>query len=344
MSNTSIFNKNVTYTPISNSEAPKKASAIEDSNSNKVSALPKEAQISLTHKDEKVLSQHIKAHKTATSVISFPQKSTKTELENLSIMHGTNKNTVSILKNKEDAKKFSSDYIKTVLSFKGLQNIGSFSPLNITELFTDFNVSESPRTSNKLKDHTLTKMTQEFEPKLREKILKSDKKNLTPSDLIQCALEVTKGDYSKAVLTLHNSFKSITYDLRKAKYDSKNGYSTFDSNSKFYNSNPNLGKKAFEEDITIVSKLSNLRANPNKNTDKMGMWYHFFGVQTVSSRESSIISYIAVGKEHDSRGDKESNVSKSPIDKEKESLDNLSWFLFSKINSFPSAHNSFLDK
>lgn len=344
MSNTSISNKNAAYSPISNSEAPKKDPTIEGSTSSKILALPKETQISLTHKDEKVLSQNIKTHKTATSVLSFPQKSTKTELENLSIIHGTNKNTVSILKNKDDAKKFSSDYLKTVLSFKGLQNVGSFSPLNITELFTDFNVSESPRTSDRLKNNTITKITQEFEPKLREKILKSDKKNLTPSDLIKYALEVTKGDYSKAVLTLHNSLKSITYDLRKAKYDSKKGYSTFDSKSKFYNSNPNLGKKAFDEDITIVSKLSNLRVNPNKNTDKMGMWYHFFGVQTVSSREGSIVSYFAVGKEHDSRGDKESNVSKSPIDKEKENLDNLSWFLFSKINSFPSAHNSFLDK
>ncbi|MEK7432325.1 MAG: hypothetical protein AABZ74_04270 [Cyanobacteriota bacterium] len=142
------------------------------------------------------------------------------------------------MKNKGDEKKLSDDYVKEVKNFKGIHNIDNSSILNLTESLDHFdnsyfNISESPRTSTKTENHYLKTETKESEIKLRDKILKSEKKNLTPVDLIKSALEVTKGDYHKAVLTLHNSLKSIAYDLRKVEFDTKNNTSFFNDNSTF---------------------------------------------------------------------------------------------------------------
>lgn len=258
----------------------------------------------------------------------------KEQNKSLDIFHGKNPEAISILKNEGDEKKLSDDYFKEVKKFKGINNIDISvkKKYDILDLQEYFSTSESPRTSIKLKNNYLNNETKEFENSFRETILNSKNNNLTPSDIIKIALKTTKGDYHKAVSTVHNVFKSITYDLREAQLTKNNIDNFFNSNSKTYLKK--LDSKSFKEDLLIVNNLSNLRSDSKNNTDKMGPWYHFFGVQSISSKAGETIGNVAVTAEHLGRYLKIIGAgADSPVDTEKEKLDNLSLDIFIKLKS-----------
>ncbi|MEB3185982.1 MAG: hypothetical protein VKP72_00930 [bacterium] len=82
---------------------------------------------------------------------------------------------------------------------------------------------------------------------------------LDPADIYKKSLEINSGNPFLARLTVHNLMKDVTASSRNA------GSST-----------PQIR----ERDSRIESRLLNLREknDPNYSSDKMGPWYHMFGI------------------------------------------------------------------
>lgn len=109
------------------------------------------------------------------------------------------------------------------------------------------------------------KLTQGYESQLRQQILASPGR-LTPADVMRMALSATNGNYTLATMTAHNFLKNVTYMGR-----------ALTAQQVFIPAN-----KDAREIAQIVSKLENLRGEPGA-ADKMGPWYHGFGVLFISS-------------------------------------------------------------
>jgi Mg-chelatase subunit ChlD len=109
------------------------------------------------------------------------------------------------------------------------------------------------------------KLTQGYESQLRQQILASPGR-LTPADVMRMALSATNGNYTLATMTAHNFLKNVTY-LGRA----------LTAQQVFIPAN-----KDAREIAQIVAKLENLRGEPGA-ADKMGPWYHGFGVLFISS-------------------------------------------------------------
>lgn len=109
------------------------------------------------------------------------------------------------------------------------------------------------------------KLTQGYESQLRQQILASPGR-LTPADVMRMSLSVTNGNYTLATMTAHNFLKNVTYTGR-----------ALAAQQVFISAN-----KDARELAQIVSRLENLRGDPSA-ADKMGPWYHGFGVLFISS-------------------------------------------------------------
>ena len=109
------------------------------------------------------------------------------------------------------------------------------------------------------------KLTQGYESQLRQQILAAPGR-LTPADVMRLALSVTNGNYTLATMTAHNLLKNVTYTGR----DMAKNQVLIPAN------------KDARELTQIVGKLENLRGEPGAG-DKMGPWYHGFGVLFISS-------------------------------------------------------------
>lgn len=154
--------------------------------------------------------------------------------------------------------------------------------------------------------------------KVKTNLENSPNLNMSPKEVLDCALKATDNNYSLAVLSLHNIFKNIAYENRN------DGIKTASTN-----------------DLKIISKLGSLRAENTKSKDKMGAWYHFFGVQVAYTQTNIGITSTGVDSEHLIRKEPFRKIrsvisdinnytamtgvsSPSPIDKEKENIDNIS--------------------
>ncbi len=109
------------------------------------------------------------------------------------------------------------------------------------------------------------KLTQGYESQLRQQILAAPGR-LTPADVMRLALSATNGNYTLATMTAHNFLKNVTYMGRDLA-----------ARQVFIPAN-----KDARELAQIVAKLENLRGEPGA-ADKMGPWYHGFGVLFISS-------------------------------------------------------------
>ena len=172
-----------------------------------------------------------------------------------------------------------------------------------------------------------------FNENFRDMIINSKKSNLDISDVLNIALKVTNGDYGLAMATASNTLKSITYEMRGYK-KSVDGVDSF-----FTKEHVNKDSDDFEKDLKMISKLGNLRKD-SQNGDKMGMWYHFFNVQSMASYYGEDKTKAGITLEHGFRYLKPvydtvlsplSTNAKSPIDDEKASLDNLSFRIFCQV-------------
>jgi Mg-chelatase subunit ChlD len=109
------------------------------------------------------------------------------------------------------------------------------------------------------------KLTEGMEGQLRRQILAAPGR-LTPADVMRMSLSVANGNYTLATMTAHNFLKNVTYTGRDLA-----------ARQVFISAN-----KDARELAQIVAKLENLRGEPGAG-DKMGPWYHGFGVLFVSS-------------------------------------------------------------
>lgn len=144
------------------------------------------------------------------------------------------------------------------------------------------------------------KLTQGYESQLRQQILASPGR-LTPADVLRMALSVTNGNYTMATMTAHNFLKNITYTGRDLA------------------ARQNLvpANKDAQDITQIVAKLENLRGEP-RAADKMGPWYHGFGVLFVSSLVGRPGGTMATDAEHFTRL---FGLGGSQVDKEKMAWD-----------------------
>lgn len=122
-----------------------------------------------------------------------------------------------------------------------------------------------------------------YDQVLHDSILAA-KTQLRPADVLRLALRATAGDYQLAVLTAHNVIKEQTYGGR----DSVFGVTT-----------------GPDPRALFASKLENLRRDPNASdtvsADKMGPWYHTFGVLFVAGSIGPITGEALVDTEHITR-------------------------------------------
>ena len=139
---------------------------------------------------------------------------------------------------------------------------------------------------------------------LAMKVAKAGNESLAPKDVLGMALEVTGGDYPAAALVAHNFLKEITYSGRsrfEATFDvgtaGSSGNEADDVRRKRHvamfkntgftvyprgNGQLNIGMVSGAPDL--AGKLKNLRgAGDPHGGDKMGPWYHSFGVLFLSS-------------------------------------------------------------
>lgn len=259
----------------------------------------------------------------------------KEQKMNLDIFSGKTAKTVLLSDNLE-----MKNYLNVINKFK--YKVSNIQPLSapISEIRKYAASSGSPRSSSDINYLYMSKLTAVTQPNgkslndsFRDNIINSKKENLDISDVLNSALEVTNGDYSMAVATVSNTFKSATYELRDLQNlsDGKNVFF-----SKEYSANPD----DFTKDLKMIKKLGNLRSDKS-NGDKMGMWYHFFNVQSMSSFYGNNVTNIGIGLEHFTRDTQPlhklmsklhiNNDAVSPVDNEKAKIDNLSLNIFNEV-------------
>lgn len=134
------------------------------------------------------------------------------------------------------------------------------------------------------------KVTPVYERKLRREILRV-KGQLLPADVLEMALRVTGGSYPLAVLTAHNLLKNVTYIGRGAITLAK-------KNRMLFERFPERFLEKLRPQVAIARKLVSLRANPRKDKDKMGPWYHGFAILSAGAMARVPGATIALVGEH----------------------------------------------
>lgn len=107
------------------------------------------------------------------------------------------------------------------------------------------------------------------EAELAKRIIAS-RTPMMPGDVLGAALQITKGDYWLATLVCHNLLKEVTY-AERAKAQAVLGWDNADPMK--------ASQWILISPKEITSKLPNLRpAGDPQFSDKMGPWYHMFGL------------------------------------------------------------------
>jgi hypothetical protein len=153
------------------------------------------------------------------------------------------------------------------------------------------------------------KFTRVAERELRQKVLASGG-NLTPADIMKMALEATGGNYPTANLTAHNFLKNVAYKGRGS------------------TSGPGIlvPTSGDEYVVDVASKLVNLRGDPSK-ADKLGPWYHMFGLLFLGSITGKEFSRHADHFEQWSR-----TWSDSPVDPGKAEWDRAALMVIQRVH------------
>jgi hypothetical protein len=145
-----------------------------------------------------------------------------------------------------------------------------------------------------------------FESSLANRIATSAG-NLLPNHVLKLALETTHGDYPLAMLTMHNLLKELTYASREPNggnsallgwnaEDRGTGTDVINASHAGYDVHSPVEVQA------LIGKLSNLReANDPARTDKMGPWYHLYGVLFVGSVTSGTEATLGAWSENFTR-------------------------------------------
>lgn len=167
-----------------------------------------------------------------------------------------------------------------------------------------------------LEGNYYAKATAASEEKLRQMILQTAG-NLTPGDLMKMSLRANSNNYVMATLTLHNFLKNIAYTGRKTAEGSGEPITDYAQETVLPANYENL------HIVEVTSKLQNLRGDPTKG-DKLGPWYHMFGIQMLGALAGKDTAGLMTTAEQFSRlliNEWLGIKSYSPIDPEKAAWD-----------------------
>lgn len=121
-----------------------------------------------------------------------------------------------------------------------------------------------------------------YEARLYRQIVDSAKP-LGPADVFGLSLDVCDGDYPLAMLTCHNMLKEVAYSKRHMGMEATFGWDTIDRRDEqeiVAHDKSHIGE--------VIGKLVNVRPSGDRfEFDKMGPWYHMFGLFFLSSVTSS---------------------------------------------------------
>ena len=149
------------------------------------------------------------------------------------------------------------------------------------------------------------RVTPRFEVVLRQKILAS-RGNLMPADVLRLALDSVKqvsgtASYPLAVLTAHNLLKNATMIGRAAIQDANALHLPKNPSAQvvaLYNSKVANEVQTLCKWSPIVAKLASLRLIPASSKDKMGPWYHGFGILSAGALLNGDEARLAMLGEH----------------------------------------------
>jgi hypothetical protein len=172
------------------------------------------------------------------------------------------------------------------------------------DLFTLLARSEPP-TELFQTGNVYARVTPRFEVALRRKILAS-KGDLMPADVLRLALDSVKevsgtASYPLAVLTAHNLLKNATMIGRAAIQDASAQHLPKNPSSQLialHNSKVAREEQTLCKWSPIVAKLASLRLNPALSKDKMGPWYHGFGILSAGALINGEKARLAMFAEH----------------------------------------------
>lgn len=144
-------------------------------------------------------------------------------------------------------------------------------------------------------DNPYAAMTASTEVALQKKIMRAIPHSLLPEDVLKLSLDVSDGSYPLAVMTGHAVLKINT----------KKGRSVIERmfararNGK-WEIIPDLAKK-LKPYSSLAKKLHNLRPADDKTGDKLGPWYHGFGLLSAGAISSPEGAAIGARGEHQSK-------------------------------------------
>ncbi|WP_141700638.1 hypothetical protein [Methyloceanibacter superfactus] len=130
------------------------------------------------------------------------------------------------------------------------------------------------------------RLTAKTEDRLRDSMLAAPKGSLTPARVMDMALDASGGNYPIATLTAHSVLKSHTKRGREIIEKMQTRVAALSrgtiSQAEYDRQMADL-RKQLRPHSEIASRLQNLRADPTATGDKLGPWYHTFGVMALGS-------------------------------------------------------------
>ena len=141
-------------------------------------------------------------------------------------------------------------------------------------------------------DNIYAAVTEKAEQKLRIAILNAKPDSLLPWNIMQMALDASGGSYPLAVLTVHAVLKTATKLGRNETQGMfrRAGQNRWNEVDKLRN---NLHPHS-----EIAKRLRNLRPKGDTSHDKLGPWYHAFGLLSAGALVSPLQAKIGAQGEH----------------------------------------------
>jgi len=169
----------------------------------------------------------------------------------------------------------------------------------IGEILRADNLPENLRDTN-----PYAALTAKSEDVLRKKILAAPRGSLTPAQVMDMALDASGGNYPIATLTAHSVLKSAAIRGREVVERMRTRVAALDkgtiSQAEYDRQMADL-RKQLAPHSDIAARLQPLRAEPTANADKLGPWYHPFGVMALGSVHGGSDALGGVAWEHGAR-------------------------------------------
>lgn len=181
-------------------------------------------------------------------------------------------------------------------------------------------------------DNIYAAVTENTEQKLRMAILKAQPDSLLPWHVMRMALDASDGSYPLAVLTAHAVLKTAAKLGRsdgQTPMFSRAGQNKWDEVEKL--------RKKLSPHSEIAKRLRNLRPKDDTTADKLGPWYHAFGLLSAGALVSPLEAEIGARGEHWLKWFKAFGSAEGAYNREKETTD----LIFANCASLLGKYNRF---